>query len=477
MLLLMFIPVIGQAKTQFLSEKSILQAINQKNLLVQEAQTQISSSEQFYDMTRGVYDTVLSAELNYQKNKSERSNAIFGTENSSSQATLGVMQALPTGSQFQFNVVTTKETTNSAFASSPELFEERAELSFLQPLLKNGFGFQSRQQTAQAKENITASQWGFQSSIKKLSRDAGKLYWQWRLLTFTQTFEEQTAQLYSKILSQNKQKLVYGQKSDSDIAALQAQYDLARVSALNAQTQATPALASLLNIIQDQPDSLMDYKPVSVEPAPKFKSLSTESLTAKALEQHPEIQKLKSELKAQNIALALSKNSTLPRLDLKASLALNGIDSDYNTAVSDVGDGHPVWAGGILLSYPLQNRNAKASRDLEKIKESRLLLQLARLERDVEHQIESTVLNLKQAQKKLNLLSSALQSSQIVVDDEIEKYKQGRSDSDRVIQAQTNLLNVKKSQMQTLCDTHAMLLDLDYWTKDNSSLAEQPSKP
>ena len=103
-----------------------------------------------------------------------------------------------------------------------------------------------------------------------------------------------------------------------------------------------------------------------------------------ALELRPDYRQAKLELENRRITLVVEKNQKLPRLDLSASLAVNGFDDDFGTSAQRTASRDQTnWTAGATFSVPLGNREARGRVNAAQIDIAQALVNLQRLEQDI----------------------------------------------------------------------------------------------
>jgi len=429
------------------------------NLDVKSAELEVDVSNQDYRMALSQYDLYLSGEYSYVKDLSERKSTIFGTNSTTTQYNLGLTQLTPTGTEFTLAFYNTKETSNSAFATSSSLFDSRAYANISQPILNNFFGLQTRGTVKQAKLGRDIALKDSISAIQDVLFANLQSYWQWYLQSRLKEIHYQAQSSATRLYRTNRQKMAIGLIEESEIYAFKANVDLKKSDFLQSQTN----LASASTVLRVALDLPQDEIELGKETMTREKLVSADDMIMQAMEDHPEYQALKKSLKVQRIEVAMEKNSRLPQLDLQGSLALNGIDPTHSTAVSDIGNGNPVWTGGVSVSFPLQNRYARASYKKEKLKKTQLLYSLKKLENTIYTQIKEGHYSYKKAWERMNVVSQAVKHQRLKWEGEIKKYDQGRSDPDIVIRYQNDYLDTQKLFAQAQVDFQLAKLKLKYY--------------
>lgn len=409
--------------------------------------------------SRSQYDPLLTGSFSYTKDKSERTNTIFGSESSQTAYTVGASQLLPSGTNLSLQFSDVKETTDAPFAASPSLHNATTQLSISQPLLKNGLGFQSRYQVKLAKQLFQASKHQVQGDLMFLTLQNLQIYWNWHLQQQLKRINSEALSAALRLHRTNRQKMVIGLIEKADLYAFSANVDLKRSDLYLAEVNLNTAESSL-RVALNLPSQKLS---LGTEDFKSKKYPSVEKMTQEALDNHPAYLALKTKVGAQKTAVAIDRNSKLPQLDLTGSLSLNGIDPRFTNATGDVADGNPVWMGGVNLSFPLLNRNARAGYKKSLIQQQRDLYALKNLENQIVSMMREGYNKYLKAHQRMQVVSKAMKNQKLKWEGEVSRYDQGRSDPDIVIRYQDDYLNTKKLYAQARAEFQLAKAELDYY--------------
>lgn len=405
--------------------------------------------------SKSQYDVYLNGEVSYTKDESERSSPVFGTTTTNTQYNVEASQLIPTGTQLSVGFYNSKDTSDSAFVTNNKLYNSQLGFGVSQDLY---LGFQNRKAVSLAKANHQAEELGVQSDLLDLTYSNLALYWQYYLYHQLEKIDREALSAALRLLRTNRQKMSIGLIEEADIYAFRANADLKRGEVMVAQSNLIEKESDLRVAIQILSE---DLEVAGENTSPKeFPELRT--LADQVLLNNPQYQKLKKQLQAQNIMVSMKKNAMLPEIDLVGSLVLNGIDPTYNQATSEIADGNTVLSGGINLSFPLQNRKARAQARQEKLRQKQLLYTLKEVESRLINKIKEAYHQHDRYKARLSYLKNAVFNQRKKWEGEIERYDQGRSDPDLVITYQDDYLNTKKLYAQALAEYQLSKLKVDY---------------
>ncbi len=177
------------------------------------------------------------------------------------------------------------------------------------------------------------------------------------------------------------------------------------------------------------------------------------------LKNRPDLQQPRLELDTRKVALVYADNQKLPRLDLEASLGVNGLSGDADSDAYHNGgwqdsfadDGH-TWYAGLRFSLPLQNRVAKAQyRDAE-AQNKQSLLRLRRAEVAVEAAIRTAHATTELGLERVAVARQSAELAQTTLSQENRRLDEGLSDTFRILIFQNALIAAKVSEVAAIAD-------------------------
>lgn len=404
------------------------------------------------------YDLNFDGEVSYTNDQSERSSTIFGTKNTTTEFNFGLSQLTPLGSDVEVSFLNTKETTNSAFSTLPSYYNSQGYFALTQPILNNFFGFKTRKNLELARATQKQTNSSVDLALVDLAYQNLKLYWNWYLYEHLANVDEQALSSAIRLHQTNRAKLNVGLIESHDIHAFEANVALMRNALLTTQAE----LATAKGNVSVALDMTEDHMTLGAETHQQKKYPSWEAMAEQALKSHPKYWTLQHELEMRNISVAMDKNSKLPQLDLVGSLTLNGLDANYDAAVGDISDGHTVVQGGVTVSFPLQNRSARASFKKSQFQHRQLLYELKDVENQIVSQIKNSYVTYQKTFSRVAVVAEAVKQQKLKWGGEVEKQDQGRSDPDTVIRYQNDYLDARRLYIQTQVAYHLAELELSY---------------
>ncbi len=203
-------------------------------------------------------------------------------------------------------------------------------------------------------------------------------------------------------------------------ARLTAQRRLARLLAANTESPYTPA------------DALAIDDRLQIPAGP--------DAVATAIERNPSLISETLRVRRAQIALAFEDNRALPQLDLRASLALNGLAGADDPTWAQVFAGERVDArAGVVFSVPLAWDPDRAAVDRASSDKRAALERLAETESEVRFSVADLLTALDTGHERLALARRLVKLAESKLSAEVDKYENGISTLNDVVRFQRDL--------------------------------------
>jgi len=226
------------------------------------------------------------------------------------------------GGTFKVELSNDRTKTNSSYSTVNPDLTSRLTLSLNQPLLKNFGTFATKKDIYIAANNLKKSKIQLKSKIIDLIYDTEKAYW--NLVYAYQNLEakQKSLEQSKNFLKQNTRKVEIGTSAPIDILTAKAEVATKESEIITAEQQIQIQEEILKMIISSK------NKDISIIPLdkPEIKPFSANfnDYLLEALNNRPDIEMAKIDLKNQKITVKYSKNQLLPELSLQASYFTNG---------------------------------------------------------------------------------------------------------------------------------------------------------
>jgi len=262
----------------------------------------------------------------------------------------------------------------------------------------------------------------------------------------------------------NRKKAEIGTAEATDLIASEANREL-RKTELEVEIDKFETAVNKLRLVINYPDDRKDILPLETIDILQSRPSLIPALKH-AFENRRDYERAKKEIKAKKINLSMKDNARWPQLDLEASLILNGVKRKLaKSAGNSFTNKNPEYYAKLTFSHPLENRSAKSDYIKAKNEKAKALVSLKKVEKTIVTEIDNNVrnVNLNRDKAARRLKIEDLQKTKL--EEEKKQFGYGRSDSDRIIRFQEDLLQAKITALKALRDYKHSVVDL-YLTKD-----------
>ncbi|PLX97030.1 MAG: hypothetical protein C0621_00900 [Desulfuromonas sp.] len=196
----------------------------------------------------------------------------------------------------------------------------------------------------------------------------------------------------------------------------------------------------------------------------------------RALRLRPDLEQQRLALEQQGLQLEQAQQALLPRLDLEATLGVNGLSGEGTGGYADgrggslgsmaVADGYQ-WSAGLTFSYPLGNRAARQKRVQRQQEQRQALLQLQQLETAIVSEVESSILRWQHGEARLAAAQRYAELARLSLAHEQARLDEGLSDTFRLIDFQQQMVDASVTQLTAAADLARAAAALRGATGDN----------
>ena len=423
-------PVFAQGEI-LLNEGDVIARSLEQNYGIRRSKLAASRSLESLREFDARYDTELFGNATGSIDSLERSSNFLGTDIHNFTYGLGVRKHIPLGTDIQFSWREERiDNQGSQFATINPSHESVFEVQIRQPILYNAFGLIDRGERKVLQNNTNRQRNEFTTQIENTLASVLRLYWVAVLNDRTVEIRKESLKQAEILLGIQKRKRRIGLVEDPDFLDTQVTVKINENDLINAENNLVNSTERLRTALAyPQEESLKTLDKIELPEAPP----NLEDEIKLAFESRRDLQQIQDDMKANEIAIRIAKNSKLPRLDFVATLQSNGVEPDQVDAIirSTQFEG-TSWAIGGEITYPLENRRGKAATHRALIDRTSLILQRKQIEDQIIEEVGIAVrdVNLHFDESKRRMEISQLQRQKFKA--QRRKFQQGRSSSDLV---------------------------------------------
>lgn len=172
-----------------------------------------------------------------------------------------------------------------------------------------------------------------------------------------------------------------------------------------------------------------------------------------AYERRPDYRDLLVELKNRDIRVAFLKNQRLPRVDLVASYAQNGVAGTRDAALDQVGSlDFPAYTIGLQIEVPLENRTARGNYRVSILEKKQALLNVKAIQDQIEEEVSRAVRALDTDLRRVEVarLAQDLSAQQLRAAE--SRFREGLIPNIDLLRFQQDLANARSTAIRAVVD-------------------------
>lgn len=456
----------GFAKVIQLSQKDVAEMILKNSRSVDEIefryqQLRLSPAQQL-----ATYDWKLSAETGSEIDKSETLSSVANSEYQRLKTSVSLSKSLITGTALTFEWSRFSQKTELPSTTS-QATADLLGISFEQSLWANFLGQADRATTRSAEQQFLANNVLRANELQDAVLEGIRVYW--NTYVSQENFKEAQASRdrYKQLVESVRRKTSYGYANPGELAQIQAEFEGREQNVKTTSNEYLKNLDQLLALLKLSEDIEIQFRVIeSIPPVPM--------LETKKIEQLRNIQSQKYKLAAADENLTSAKSKSVPSINLVGKFYTTGLDESVENSQSELfALSNPKYYFGVKFSYSFGSDyltedliNKKASRDLEKAKLDRSLVDTAN--------------KLKQAERKVLAAYSVAQSSlkqkefrEKAMNELNRTFSQGRTDISVLIDSMNKFFNSEIQYSRAVGDYQ---IALNEWAATRDELVTEGTK-
>lgn len=480
-------PALASAEEVSLTPQAAVERALRLNLALQYERLNPALTQAAENTARSPYDTTLFASTDVSGSPGTISRARVGlapVSTTSVGGEVGVRKSFTTGTS-----VEAKLGTSALFGGSGGLspgYQSQLSLAVRQNLLK-GVSMDANEAA------ITGAKLGRESAQDQLERkneliaaDTLRTFWDLHAALSLRKVQKVAVESAERTLAETTALIQAGKVAASEEAAARYQVQVQQRTLQQAEQavgNARDRLARITGLVDSRslatPEIVTAVTPATALPGTSLQALQQTALTKRGdyLAQRVEIKSRKTQADAANHEL-------LPKLDLVAGMSFTGLSgtSSDGQALTDIPTSYwgsyemknVGWSVGLLLEIPLENRAAKAKREVADLEVRRSENLLSQLELGISEELNVAWRAVRTAKQQLEVTESAVKVAEIKLDAERERYRAGKSSAHILTSIEADAVKEKLNKEQAVADFNKALVQL--WTASGTLMSRVGSK-
>lgn len=405
------------------------------NFDIQLAQYDYAIADTYSLEARSIYDTFLSAQAQYQRDRSQKALHLDSSHRTLHRHELGLQKRFPSGTTIRVDQHHQRLRADSSAVAINPSHDSALGLTVAQDLGKNFFGIQNRGSIAIADLDSQNFRYFSLDKIEQSLVNVQIAYWdvvlRKEILRTAKDVLSQARELFEVNQEKIKNRLI----EQPEFLASQANYRQKKMDVSIADNDFETA-KNILKLYLNAPEDILDLSPSQEMILFDIKENLEESL-ARAFSYRRDYQAAVNTAKRQGVYLSMKKNNLWPEINLRASFLRNGLGEHFRESVENITrEDHSDFSAGIRISFPLENRSARAQLTRAEYEKAQALLNIKFIERRIMISIVDQV-------RTCNILYAQAKNQKEIADIEKKKYQElkkifthGRSDMDTLIRYQ-----------------------------------------
>ena len=445
----------------YLTLKDVLGVAILNNFDIQLAKYDRAIKDTDIDDTLSIYDTVLSLDAEYTHNRLETSSIIAGTVSEDYEVGLNLSKKLKTGTDVDIDYKFLRDRSDSAFITLNPSEESYLKFTFTQPILRNILGMNDWGDVKITKIEVNNFASETLDKIEKSLLEVEKAYWELLLKEKFVAVREDMQKKAQEFFDVVGKKEEIGSAELTDLYAARANLKVRKSELVVEESNLKTAQNKLKLLINNKEAnssiyiSPVDMVDISVEDISLVPALKA------AFANRRDYRRAMNDIKAKDIRLAMKKNERWPQLDLTGSFKMNGVRRSLASSIEDtLSEENIEYYAGVAFSFPLEAREEKSAQKKAELEKAKALVNLKKIEKTIVSEIDSKAKTVNAYRQRANEFMEVAELQKYKLQEEVKKYRYGRSDSDRIIRFQEDYLNAQIAAGVAILDYIEALIDL-----------------
>ena len=399
----------------------------------------------------------------------------------------GVRQALPWGGAYQVGLTGARRTTDAPRSVfSPQLTSDFAAV-YNQPLLRGFTIDANRQAILQSRNQQDIVDLQLTERITQTSRAVRYAYLNLVAAISGLEVARQSLDVAKQQLQNNQRRVEVGTIAPIENVAAEAEVARTEEAVIVAEGQIESAQDLLRTLVMNP--SQPDFWAVRIEPAEQPvltpQPIDIDAATRNALSNRTDIAQLRKQLESADLDIRFNRNSRLPALDLQARYGMTGvggtqfiygpppadggpppIDATLQRSFGDVlrdvfGNDFNNWSVSLNVSYPIGTSEAEAALAQSRLQRQQAQVSMRELEMEITRQVRDAARQVQTSLKRVESTQKARELAERQLEAEEKRVAVGLSDTFRAVQAQRDLADQRRAELNAIIDFNRALIDFE----------------
>jgi outer membrane protein TolC len=378
-----------------------------------------------------------------------------------------------------------RQASNSNNATFNPQYNSTWTAQYTQPLWRGREIDADRRGLIVSRLNRDVSDITLRQQISNLSANIRNAYWNFVYATQAVETAQQSLQISSKLVSDNKIKVEVGTMAPIDVVQAEAEEARMRQSLVQAQNTRRSNELTLKQLIVSGTDDPLWAATLEPVDRPNFQpvEIDIEAAIRRGLAERNDIAIVKKQIEMNDVSLKLLRDNTLPDIDFNLSYGVSGVGGTrlqraqsgvLGSEVTQVipgglGDAfsqllraqNPRWTASVNIAYPIGLTAQDTSLARARVQLNQAASQLKAIELRVATDITSAAINLRNAAEAVEVARVSRELQEQRLQAEQSKFDVGMSTNFQVVQAQRDLNDSRNSELRAILNYQQSQVEFD----------------
>ena len=462
--------------------EAFVRALEKNDSIVLERET-FASAQAAVIGAKGAYDPMLTVASDWERATTPVNSAFSGAPAGQDAPTLtttaasaGLRQLLPTGGSVALTTTATRSTTDGAFTLLSPAYATEAGIEARQPLLRDRATDPARTALKVASADRDRAAASLRREVTEVIGAVERSYWTLVAARRDVGVREEAVRLADEQLHETRIRAEKGAVPETEIAQPRAELERRRGELLASSEAVARADSGLKRLILGDSDPAWSERLAPVDdPETPVATPDLDEAMDRALRSRPELDAAQAAVERRRSESRLARDAVRPSLDVVASYARYGLAGDGNTAAtaipgfpsavpSDMDGGWGRAYGllgedrfsdarfGLELSIPLGNRTARAGATVARGSQRQAEADLSQTRKAVRAEVLDAAAALDTAGQRIEAARSAREAAEVQLGSERDRYAAGLSTNFLVLTRQNDLSRARLDEIAALTD-------------------------
>lgn len=493
------------SQAQSLSLNDAIRKALENNNNIEIARNDVRFAETQLRSLLGVYEPVFTVSPTYNNNVQPQPTTLGGadlsgvTRSNSFTVDTNITKLIKQGGgNYAVFFNNNRNETSSTFSQFNPTFNTNLGIQYTQPLLRNRGIDGTRRQIKIQRKRLEQTDADFRRQTIEVISQVQRAYWDLVFALRDQQNKTANLNLSKENLRRVEAAIAAGKSAPLERAEVSTELANREAEVLVATQQVSIAENTLKTLLIKEPTSPEWNQSWVPTDAPVFSmdSINVSDAIKDAVDNRPELRRLRLQREINSIDIDYFKNQIKPRIDLNTSFTLIGLAGTSRGAAGTIppqfigGYGQSLnnlfkfdtrqFSIGATISIPFRNQTAKADLAGAEVQKQQIEAQARSQEQTIIAEVRNAVQAVETARQRVLASKRARENAEIQLNGERKLYEVGRSTTFLLFQRENALTNARNAEIRAETDYNKALSDLQRATSTtfrlNNIEVESPVK-